>query len=166
MNGSKRFTGNRVSGEEAVKAWIVAVLGARSLGFVESEGADGGGVRLAEGLRDGRVLVRLAHALDRKRTRGFAEVRISRDMFSFFPHRPISSVPWGCRCTCSVRFMTSSYQCSVFITGGMRDSSAGFFFPGVFVLFAISMSTCGMSSVRQVELRKLESLVTIVRRLA
>lgn len=59
-----------------MRNWINAVLGPRALALVD--GGEGGGVvGLAEGLKDGRVLVRLAHAVGGVRTAGMGEVRIA-----------------------------------------------------------------------------------------
>lgn len=68
-----------------MKKWMRAVLGPRALGLLQggdgeqSEDGDGDGsgngdVSLAEELKDGRLLVRLAHAVGGARTAGMAEV--------------------------------------------------------------------------------------------
>lgn len=66
--------GPGVPSEELVESWIVLVLGSRALGLLD-EAESGGAKSLAESLRDGRVLVRLAHAVGGKRTKGMAGVR-------------------------------------------------------------------------------------------
>lgn len=55
---------------------MLAVLGPRALTLIDGrEGGGGEAVGLAEALKDGRVLVRLAHAVGGVRTSGMAEVR-------------------------------------------------------------------------------------------
>lgn len=75
-----------VSMETEVKKWIINVLGSRAVGLMEeggemhgSRGRSGKGLArsLSEGLKDGKVLVRLAHAVGGKRTAGMAKVCIS-----------------------------------------------------------------------------------------
>ncbi|CAN0371958.1 unnamed protein product, partial [Ectocarpus sp. 8 AP-2014] len=78
----KRYTNEAdgIPSEEMVKKWVRAVLGPRALGLVEEDGDDGddgpvgsGGRGLGEELKDGRLLVRLAHAVGGARAAGCAE---------------------------------------------------------------------------------------------
>lgn len=69
--------------EEAVEKWIRLVLGPRALGLLregvkDSDDSDKKGSNLAEHLKDGRLLVRLAHTLGGARTSGMAQVCVVR----------------------------------------------------------------------------------------
>lgn len=79
--------GGGVSMEIEARNWIINVLGSRAVGLMGDEGevygtrgGSGKGLAksLSESLKDGKVLVRLAHAVGGKRTAGMAKVRISK----------------------------------------------------------------------------------------
>lgn len=62
--------GGAVPTEDLVRRWMLVVLGPRAMLLTEGE------VPLAEGLKDGRVLVRLVRAVGGARALGMAMVRI------------------------------------------------------------------------------------------
>lgn len=71
----RRWVAGRMSGggavptEDLVRRWVLVVLGPRAMLLAEGE------VPLGEGLKDGRVLVRLVRAVGGARAAGMAKVR-------------------------------------------------------------------------------------------
>ena len=69
------------SSEAAARKWIIDILGSRAIGLVGEGGGkgdrSGNMMSLSEALKDGRVLVRLAHAVGGRKTIGMAKVRMS-----------------------------------------------------------------------------------------
>ncbi|CAM9131293.1 unnamed protein product, partial [Scytosiphon promiscuus] len=78
VNGKRLGGRDGTPTEEAVGKWIRLVLGPRALGLLRegdeaSDVSEKTGVKLAEQLKDGRLLVRLAQTVGGARTAGMAE---------------------------------------------------------------------------------------------